>query len=258
MVSARARSRVKRRKTIHDIGEIVLGVLIALGLGAVASEIGWEIDVWRAKRAIANELGEIVGQGQERQKIDSCIEGKLDAVGAIIERAAGSGRLPAVGKLGDPPFRTWSSGVWDATRSAQIASQMERGLQDDLSGTYRFVDILGDRSSQEVDAWSRLYTIVGPGRAVSDAELIQLRADLTAARNAHRQILMATMFVNHLVRKLELPVNHETARQYGSGPTSQFCGPNAPYAGERYGAAPFGDLRENLGRILERSGVATD
>src|SRR6476661_10863204 len=110
MVSARWKSRVKRRKMLRDVGEIVLGVLFALALGAVASEIGWMLEIRQARSAIANELGEIIGQGRERGRADRCIESRLDAIGAVIDGAAEDGRLPATGTIGDPMFRTWSTG----------------------------------------------------------------------------------------------------------------------------------------------------
>ena len=48
-MDARARRLAKRRKFLRDIGGIVLGVLIALTLGAIATEVGWLIDVHNAK-----------------------------------------------------------------------------------------------------------------------------------------------------------------------------------------------------------------
>src|SRR5215218_8138364 len=113
--SASRRDRLKSR--LREIGNIVLGVLIALGLGAIASEIGWKLEAASARSALADELGEIIGQGLARERADRCIERKLDAIAAILTKAEDSGRLPAVGSIGDPMYRTWSSGVWESTIS---------------------------------------------------------------------------------------------------------------------------------------------
>ena len=239
MVSARWKSRVLRRKFLREIGSIVLGVLIALALGAVAGEIGWKMEVGDAKAAIANELGEIVGQGRERIAADACIEKRLDGIGALIDAAPVDGRLPPTGRLGDPIFRTWSTGVWDSTRSAQIASHMGRDLQDDLSGVYRFVDIINEATDHEVEAWTRLYAIVGPGRTISSEEIVALRNALTDARLAHRQILVASRNVDRFSQELHLPVDQRTARKYETTKDLGECRTIAPYAGEHYGEAPF-------------------
>ncbi len=96
----------RRRAFVREIFGIVLGVLIALALGAVASAIGWQIDAIDARRALALELGEILGQAQERVIARDCIEHRLDAVAAVLDQAAASGQLPPLGDLGDPPRRT--------------------------------------------------------------------------------------------------------------------------------------------------------
>src|SRR4051794_11189569 len=52
-MDANAHKLEKWRKFLREIGGIVIGVLIALALGAVATEIGWAIDVRAAKGALA-------------------------------------------------------------------------------------------------------------------------------------------------------------------------------------------------------------
>lgn len=249
MVSARWKSRVKRRKTLRDVGEIVMGVLIALALGAVATQIGWEIDVWRANRAIANELGEAVGQGVQRQRADACVERKLASIGAILDEAEASGRFPPLGDLGRPLLRTWSTDVWDSTRSADIASQMDRETLDNLSGVYRFIAQIDQATLREADAWVELFAIVGPGRPADPVELRALRGSLARARAAHRTILGSSIWLDALTRRLELPVNRESSREYADADIGEYCAPVAPYGGERYGEAPFRGAAERARRM---------
>lgn len=250
MVSARSRSRVKRRKTIRDVGEIVLGVLIALGLGAVASQIGWEVEVWRANRAIANELGEAVGQGLQRVRADKCIEAKLSSIGATLDKAEVEGRFARTGELGRPLTRTWSTDVWDSTRSADIASQMDRERLDDLSGVYRLIAIIDESTTREEEAWTELFAIVGPGRVADAAELRALRGSLARARSAHRSIVGSGVWLDGLVIRLGLPVNRESVRQYRNASIAEHCGPIAAWRGERYGEAPFRNPVERAQRML--------
>jgi hypothetical protein len=249
MVSARSRARVKRRNMMRDVGEIVLGVLIALALGAVATQIGWEVDVWRAKQAIANELGEAVGQGVQRQRADRCIETKLASFAEILDEAEASGRFPAIGDLGSPLVRTWSTDVWDSTRNADIASQMDRETLDDLSGVYRFIADIDAATKAEVAAWTELFAIVGPGREADPVELRALRAALARARAAHRTIVGSSVWLDALTRRLELPVNRDAVRQYAAAPFAEHCAPIAPYRGERYGEAPFRGSAERARRL---------
>lgn len=246
MVGTSLRSRVRRRKYLREIGTIVLGVLIALGLGAIASEIGWRIDAATAREAIADELGEIVGQGLQRERADRCVERKLDVIAGLIDRGARSGRLPAVGSIGEPLYRTWSSGVWESTISADIASHMNREELDNLSGVYEFVDDVRISTADEMAAWRDLYAIVGPGRAIGEEELVRLRSALTRARSAHRSILIAGIRMDQITWSFDLPVNSLTIEQYRDEPISRICAPVASYAGERYGSAPFPGVIERV------------
>lgn len=246
MVSARARSRVKRRKTIRDIGEIVLGVLIALALGAVASEIGWKIEVWQAKRALSAELGEIVGQALQRERADRCIEARLDAIATLLDATETSGRLPPVGDIGQPLSRTWSTDVWDATRAADIASHMDRSEIDDISGVYSLIALVSEATDDEARAWIELFGIVGPGRAVEAGELRVLRGALARARAAHRMILGGGIRIDNYVRELSLPADADDIAKYRDESIEVVCQPIAPHAGERYGEAPFRGIAGRL------------
>lgn len=246
MVSARWRSRVLRRRFLREIGSIVLGVLIALGLGAVASEIGWKLEVRQAKQALSNELGEIVGQALQRERADSCIERRLDAIGAILDVSEETGRLPPVGDIGQPLTRTWSTDVWDATRSAEIASHMERGELDDTSGVYSLIAVVKNATEDELRSWIDLYAIVGPGRAIDAGELRALRGALARARAAHRMILGGGIRVDAYVRQFSLPADAGDVAKYRDESIDLVCRSASPYAGEHYGEAPFRGVAARL------------
>lgn len=228
----------RARKRRAEIGDIVLGVLIALALGAVATWIGWRIDVANARASIADELGEIAGQGQLRERAYPCVEAKLDQIAALLDAADRQGRLPPIGTLGEPHYMTWSRGVWDSVVGSDTAGHMGRDELDNLSGAYEFVDIIRSHTQLELEAWTRLYVIVGPGRAIGADELAELRAALSTARVANRRIAVAGMRTNQIVRAFDLPANPETVREYAGAPVGPFCAPISKPDGRPYGQAP--------------------
>lgn len=239
----RRRDRLLRLIRSHDFTRDImvttLGVLIALGLGAIASEIGWKIAAAQAREALGDELGEIVGQANERESADPCIERKLDEIAAIIDQAAASHRLPPVGAIGDPLYRTWSSGVWASTINADISSHMDRETLDNLSGVYEFVATMNSATRDELVAWTELTAIVGPGRPITDDEIRMLRASLSRARIANRMSQISAIHIDQIVKAFELPANSETIAEYAALSRDRFCRPIAAPAGERYGAAPY-------------------
>ena len=225
---------------VREIGGIVLGVLIALSLGAVATAVGWRMDAADARRALSLELGEIIGQGRERELANACIEARLDKVAAAIDAAELTGRLPPLGEIGDPPWRTWSHGVWDSTISSDIASHMDRETLDNLSGAYEFVTILNRESAFEFESWTRLYGMVGPGRATTPAEVVDLRAALTRSRASHRLMVLSAVRLRQIADAYDLPYDRGTVAQWANDSLARrYCAPIPPPNGKGYGQAPF-------------------
>ena len=234
------------QKWLREVGNIVLGVLIALTLGAIANEIGWRVEVANARDALAEEMGEIVGQARERERADACIERRLDAVGAVLSEAERTGRLPPVGRIGNPMYRSWSRGVWDSTLGGDIASHFDRETLDNLSGAYEFVDFINRRTEQEVEAWTGLYAIVGPGRAVTPAEVAEIRSALSEARMAHRYIVLGSIRLDQVVQAFELPLNQEPIQDYAQLKNNPLCSPIDAPDGRDYGEAPGIGMVERL------------
>jgi hypothetical protein len=239
--------QARRKAYLKEIGGIVVGVVIALMLGAVATWVGWMLDAADAKRALALELGEILGQAEERVIARDCIEQRLDVLGATLDQAAATGQLPPQAAFGDPPFRTWSTGVWDSTISADIASHMDRELLDNLSGEYEFVRILSRETQAENDAWTALYAMVGPGRPITPGEVTALRASLGQARMAHRQMLIGAVRMRQIADAYELPYDRGTVAEYAtSNLRDHYCAPLPPPDGKSYGQAPFANSYERM------------
>jgi hypothetical protein len=239
--------RERRRAYLKEISGIVVGVVIALMLGAVATWVGWMIDAADAKRALALELGEILGQAEERVIARDCIERRLDGLGAVLATAAATGQLPPLGPFGDPPFRTWSTGVWDSTISADIASHMDRELLDNLSGAYEFVRIMSRETQAENDAWAALYAMVGPGRPVAPDEVNAMRTSLAQARMAHRMLLISSVRIRQIADAYGLPYDRGTVDEYAQTVLrDRYCTPLPPSDGKPYGQAPFSNTYQRM------------
>jgi hypothetical protein len=243
-MNARGRRLAKRRKFLREIGSIVLGVLIALALGAVATEIGWLIDVHNAKKAIGEELGEILGQGRERVRLYPCVERKLTAISGILDGADKSGRLPAVGDIGDPPWRTWPRNIWDSTIGSDTAAHFNRGTLDNISGVYELLTFIDRYTDEEIEAWRRLYAIVGPGRTISRDEVASLRDALSSARLSNRMITGSSLRMSQIADAYDLPVNRQVVAQWANSPIDRYCAPIAKPKGEGYGESVMGDMFE--------------
>ena len=93
----------RQRKFAREVGSVVLGVLIALGLGEIATGIRWRFDAAEARSAMLTDFERDAGVMHERTLARRCIERRLGDVDRLIRQARQSGELPLVGIIGRPP-----------------------------------------------------------------------------------------------------------------------------------------------------------
>jgi hypothetical protein len=238
---ARVLGGERRRKFWREVGSVVLGVLIALGLGAIASEIGWWIEVRSARSAMHGELGELIGQGEERVTIDRCVEQRLDALATIVRDAEAAGKLPPLGSVGAPPYRSWPMGVWQSTLAAQTAAHLDRELLDNYSTVYDFAARMSRIHENELELWTRLHSLSGPGRAFTAEEARDLRHTISDARFANRMITLSGVRMKQVTIAYGLGYDEAEARLYGGRPAVNFmiCNPIPDDISAEYGQAPM-------------------
>ena len=97
------------RKFLREVGIIVLGVLIALGIGEIADDLRWRSRTADSNAAMNVELARAAGVFEERALLQPCLNKRIDEVGRLI-RAARAGRsLPNINSIGGgfyPPLAT--------------------------------------------------------------------------------------------------------------------------------------------------------
>lgn len=169
------------REFVNEIGVIVIGVLIALGAEQVAETLHWRHEVHAGEEALREDARELVSAAAQREAQSPCLARRFAAVASVISEGSASGRLPAVGQLGRPSLAPWKLTSWPSLVASQIATHMPR----DRMLSYSYIAILGEQlgkqNEEEWQAWTDMYTIVGPGRAFPDAEQAAVRTALGRA-----------------------------------------------------------------------------
>src|SRR3954467_15836039 len=75
-----------------EVGIIVLGVLIALGLEQIASSVRDRANEREAHQAVYAEIMQNLSYMKARMATQGCVERRLDEIGALLE-SAGDGAL---------------------------------------------------------------------------------------------------------------------------------------------------------------------
>jgi hypothetical protein len=229
------------RELLTEIGVVVIGVCIALAAEQAVEWVHWRNQVAEAREAIASEMAGNVIDAIARLKTEDCIEHRLDQLGQILDTASHSGSLPPVGLIGLPPLRQWNSGAWDSVVASQVASHFSRQELTHLASSYNFVQLADGFHRSEVDAWSGLSAMIGPGRRLDPASEAELRKALGLARTYNRsleglsyQILLSSKAQNLPYSQSELeaiavmrdePLTADKITTQNSTPNSLICGP---------------------------------
>ncbi len=187
---------IHKPKLIHDwrellveIGVIVVGIVIALGGEQIVETMHWREQVAGAEAALKPNFIRVVDNTAEREAEAACVDDRLAYLGALVERSSETGRLPAVGPIGTPAFSPWRNAVWNGLVSGQVATHLPRDKLLAYSGIVNQSDFLANLSDQELEQWTTLGTLIGPGRRFSDAEAETLRVTLAKARFSARTML---------------------------------------------------------------------
>jgi len=127
------------REFLIEIGTIICGILIALGLEQAVERQHWRHKAEEAEQAMRIELSRDDGaQAYARAAITGCLNDQLDAIIKAVE-AGGDGRdIVRLADAYEPPLRTWDHQSWDAAVSA---------------------DITGHIGSEQINRWSRVFDL---------------------------------------------------------------------------------------------------
>ena len=212
------------RAFVGEVGIIVLGVLIALAAQQAVETVQWRSEVDDARRAMAIELSDSIGQSYERERLSPCIERRLDTISAILTQASQTGRLPAVGMIGKPLNRTWVDSAWRTTIGGQTASHFSRHELNQLGYIYDYVGNARRGTDEELLAWTVLQSISGPGRPISSDEVSRLIRDVERARTWDTYVGISSAYMRQLTERVALPYDRQTIKESSWHPTSSsFC-----------------------------------
>jgi len=233
------------REFLTELVIVVLGVSLALAAEQTAEWLHWRAQVAEARELIATELATNVRQAIWRMRTSSCVERRLDQLGAVLDGAAKTGSLPPVGYFAAPVRGFWQDGSWDSVVASQTATHFPRPLLAKLTTTYKEVTMMAEFSAQEIAAWNILYTMVGPGRRLDAASEARLREGLSQARSVNRLMSVVGTRITGRVDALGLPFSQEDMVLIDQG-RSQPLSTVRPLIN---GGGPLGAICDPIGKV---------
>lgn len=235
------------REFIGEVGIIVVGVLIALGAEQAVEAFHWAHQIEAGEGALREDARNIISASAWREAQSPCLARRLDTIADQIDRASATGRLPAVGQLGSPSWRIPSFKAWDSVVASQVAVHLPRESMLGYASIASLSATMTQLNRDERQAWTDMYTIVGPGRAFGDAEQAATRAALSRALILAKDQRLSAEDISQLVSESGLlgrdeiaTIRRKAAADYAAAAREGImCKPlaDAPKA-QRYGQGP--------------------
>jgi hypothetical protein len=170
------------REFFTEIGTIVIGILIALGLEQSIEALHEHGLAREAQAAIREEMQANVDRIAYHQSLQPCIDKRLNQITGLLAFWAGGHPPPSGLAIGDPDDVPMVQQRWQANLNNGRFSRQSAEDQDKQAAFYTQVAILLDMGSREHYAWAELRTLeLGPDVLQAD-----LRPNLVSALQAAR------------------------------------------------------------------------
>ena len=159
----------RQRKFAGDVGSVVLGVLIALGIGEIADAIRWQARSNTAESAIRVELSRNAGVFEERGLVQTCIDRRLGELTAIVAGARRTGELPLISEIGRPPLRPIEVAAWDSISGSETLLHLDDERRKWIGLIYAQMSGNRERVYTEQEMWAALKILENsPGKVSED------------------------------------------------------------------------------------------
>jgi hypothetical protein len=228
------------KELVSEIGVVVIGISIALSAEAGIEALHWHEQVKAAHEALANDMSDALDMAAEREAYSACIDQHLNHLADVIDEAAKTGRLPPQGAMHRAPRRLWRLNSWDGLLAAGIAPHLQRDELGRVSLIAFYINLAEQAEVDENTQWTRLYTLVGPGRQVETGELNDLRSALTGARGDAKSLRLFAAQITRIIDGTHIvPADKakQTETAYVKNPKRIRCLPDEPVPAH-YGDGP--------------------
>jgi hypothetical protein len=168
------------REFAGEVGIIVIGVLIALSAEQVVEALHWRSNVAQAREDLGTELQGDLFNAEERARLETCIDGRLDQIDELIDHppARPWKLLPGHNLV---PIHVWSSSGWDSAVADGAVAHMSRRERARYAFVYSYVRGMHAIVLEEYPVSIEL-RMMEHGGPLSEASQDRLRADVARVR----------------------------------------------------------------------------
>jgi len=170
------------RQFAGEVGIIVIGVLIALGVEQIASAVHDRASKREARQAVYAEIRQNLSYMKARMVTQGCVERRLDEIGNLLKKAGDGPISPQPSWIGQPAIWFNEDERWQAAAGSGRASLFSAGEQSRLAGIYVATKQFLGAEEREQDAWAQLRGLESWTGALGPAGRVHFLSALQTAR----------------------------------------------------------------------------
>jgi hypothetical protein len=179
------------REFLTELGTIVLGICIAIGLEQLVENWRWQHEVEIGHQAIMAEMAANNGNLLAfRVAIAPCVDRQIREADAVLTVLEAGGKSGGLASFRMPPFTLIRDSEWQSERASQVLTHFPRAQLAPMGRYYAQLQDFRDWGSTETAAWRELNILQHPPAGIMTSDLIRLRVNLTNARDVEYLIVL--------------------------------------------------------------------
>ena len=143
------------REFLIEIGTIICGILIALGLEQAVEWVHVRSEVAEQRERLHEELSQLLGSAKVRSDLEPCIMRRLEVIKTVLARHDDGQKLMLSGPIGRPVYFSTATSAW----TNKSTNRMPSGEQARLAKAYAAFGNYLSLVNNERDAWRTLEII---------------------------------------------------------------------------------------------------
>ena len=232
------------REFAGEVGIIVFGVLIALGVEQMVQTIHDRRVAHESRDAIKVELGEVTGDLSLRVRTEPCIARRLGEIDMFVSAAAAGKAVKPLLWIGRPQIHTIETAAWNSASQAGRTVLFTAEEQNLYANSYALLNNVGDAEAREQDIWGQLRGLERQ-TSVSPTAVFAIRSLVSQARTLDWRIRVFSLQARlsaaaHNIRPVFNPANKGSISVCVSSDTPreravQIIDGTHPYVGSEFG-----------------------
>ena len=198
----------KSRKFAKDVGGIVLGVLIALGIGEIADAARKHLNARLAFDAVRADMLDNYAMFDVTTLMAPCVERRLAQVTAELEHARRTGQLRDLGDIGDGATSTFRTGAWERAVANGDTLYMSDGRVADLTDYHELLRLYRAHMEEGDLDWARLTVLSSAPGDIDENTLASARQTVAELQYRMSALAYEAQLLMQVHEELGLPAHY--------------------------------------------------